>query len=99
MVAQQAALFSEIYRNTHRIFIFKEVHENGDVGDPVLIYLASKMNISDIIANKKVAIRFTGYTALTAVLTFRDELEASNFCNVVRPHTNPLIAVPVPSEL
>lgn len=97
--AQQVALYTEYYNSMQMILTFKEEFANGHVGDPVLILLAYRFNISDVLAHNNVVLRFRGDSVLFIILTFRHQAEAVNFCNLYHGYFNPNIVVEIPPVL
>lgn len=96
VLTQQAGLYTESYDDRHNLIItFKEEGANGHVGDAALIILAMSCNISDVLENNNVILRFDGNSALYVILTFRDETEATLFCKSFRSYFNPNIAIPI----
>ena len=98
-LTQHAGLYIEFYNDMQMILTFKEESLNGDVGDPVLVFLANKCNISGVLANKYVVVRFNGNFALHIILTFHDESQAANFCKILRAHVDEKMAPPIPSVI
>lgn len=101
MLSHDTVVYTEFYDGEQMILTFKKESENGDVGDAVLIIMAYKYNISDILENNNVVLRSKVGTRLHHLLTFRDVADANHFCNSLRDHFNPdnHVLVTIPPKL
>lgn len=97
VIAQRAGLYTE-FRNysMDMIFTFKAETAQGDVGDPVMIFVENKFNISDVLANNNVVVSLP---ITTMIFTFPDESEAGKFCKILRARANRNVAVSIPPSV
>lgn len=95
-ISRQTGLYTDFYKGLQLIFTFKEESANGDVGNPLLIFMANKYTISDVLVNNNVVLRFDGGFVLFIIFTFPDESEANNFRNYFRRYFKASATIPIP---
>lgn len=95
VLTRQAAVHTEMYQGTRVIFTLKGISANG-VGDPVFVFAQNAFNISPVLINNNIVLRYRRNVPMYHVLTFPDWSEANRFRNALIAFTVEDLPVPIP---
>lgn len=98
-LARRAVLYTEFCGSTRIILTFKKESINGDVGATVLVFVASRFNISDVLENNNVVLRFREPSPVYHVLTFCNKSAADHFHSSFRGYFDQNTSVSIPPGL